>query len=474
MNRLSKILVLVLAAGGFAAAQAVPSGVTYDLANQHTYLVTPGSLSWQSARAYAHGIGGYLIAINDANEANFVVTTYGPAQQARWIGLNDAASEGTFVWDSGEPVSYTDWCSGQPDDLGGVEDYVAIFSAGSTPCWNDVQSPGTGVQPTRGIVELPYGVRVNFDGLTPSCSSSPFPTPLGTPSAPEGVSWNGAGATAGRFPLVVNVAQDGMPVTGSNYLRVPGEGLFDIPAGGPFPRPAAAAVNEVRIAIPGGTQGVSFAYDFITTELPPFNDGVDIAIVDSLGNPIVQLVYRDVISSAFGATPPPGPACTAPGRHVLPLGPKAVSAYLPVLPYPAYLSIVSWNGNDNLSPSTVAVDAIQFWGTDKLQLALSAPFGPGSFRMQNSQGTPNGSYCTAVTLVQGAFPHGWLFGLDITPNDLLAQVMAGVPFFGVLDGSGSSVFTIQSGVPPGIRVYAVSLLFGSEVTASAPRFFLTQ
>ena len=79
-----------------------------------------------------------------------------------------------------------------------------------------------------------------------------------------------------------------------------------------------------------------------------------------------------------------------------------------------------------------------------------------------------------MTLVQGTFPHGWLFGLDITANDLFSQVMAGVPFAGVLDASGSSSFTIPSGVPPGIRVYAVSLLFGPEVTASAPRFFLTE
>jgi hypothetical protein len=475
MNRVLATIVIFFAAGGLAAAQSGPSGVIYNLANQHTYLVTPAPLSWQTARAYARSLGGHLVSINDASEQNFLATTYGPAQQPCWIGLSDAASEGVFVWDSGEPLGYADWCSGQPDDSGGAEDYVEIFSGGgSTPCWNDAQSPGTGLEATRGIVELPHGVRVNFDGIAANCAATPFPTPLSAPSGPGGVSWNGAGAAAGRLPLVVSAAQDGMPVSGSNYLRIAGEGVLGVPAGGPLPRPAPTSLNEVRIAIPGGTKGVSFAYDFVTTELPPINDGMAISIVDGSGNLITNLVYHDVLSSSFGATPPAGPACTAPGRHVLPIGPKSLARHLPVLPYPAYLSIVCWNGTDNFFPSFVAVDSIQFWGTGKLQLTMSAPFGPGSFRMETSQGTPNATFFTAATLVQGTFPNGWLFGIDIAPNDLVAEIMSGAPFSGVLDGSGGSVFTIPSGVPPGIRVYAVSIVSDSEVTASAPRLFLTE
>src|SRR5688572_12479857 len=115
MNRILEILASAFVVAGVAAAQAAPSSVIYNLANQHTYLVTPDPLSWQTARAYAHSLGGHLVAINDATEQNFIATTYGPAQQSCWIGLSDAASEGTFAWDSGEPFVYADWCSGQPD-----------------------------------------------------------------------------------------------------------------------------------------------------------------------------------------------------------------------------------------------------------------------------------------------------------------------------------------------------------------------
>ncbi|VDI67704.1 Hypothetical predicted protein [Mytilus galloprovincialis] len=41
---------------------------------------------------------------------------------AWWIGLTDIKTEGSFKWDSGHPLSFTDWYQGppssEPDDLG--------------------------------------------------------------------------------------------------------------------------------------------------------------------------------------------------------------------------------------------------------------------------------------------------------------------------------------------------------------------
>ena len=51
-----------------------------------------------------------------------------------WIGLNDIANEGTYLWDSGEAVGYTNWNPGEPNNSNN-EDAVHMCCGGGT--WND-------------------------------------------------------------------------------------------------------------------------------------------------------------------------------------------------------------------------------------------------------------------------------------------------------------------------------------------------
>ena len=476
MNRILEILVLVFVVAGVAAAQVTPSGVIYNLANQHTYLVTPGPLSWQAARAYAHSLGGHLVAINDATEQNFIATTYGPAQQSCWIGLTDAASEGTFVWDSGEPFVYADWCSGQPDDLGGVEDYVEIFSSGgSTPCWNDAQSPGTGLEARRGIVELPYGVRVNFDGMTPSCSTSPFPTPLGTPGAPGGRLLERRGRR-GRASSARRQRRPGRhaglriqlpPLRRRGRLRrscrrpVPAAGS-GLAQRGPDRDPRRYEGRLVRVRLhddrAASGQRRRRHLDRRCARQPH-------------GEPRLsrrhQLELRRHSPCRSALARLPADTSCRPGR-------KRSPGTSPCSRIPRFSASCRWNGNDNFVPSTVAIDSIQFWGTGKFQLTMSAPFGPGSIRVENSQGIPNGPTTPRSRWCRAPFRTAGCSGSTSRRTIFCLESWRGIPFTGVLDGSGRSVFTIPSGVPPGLRVFAVSILAGSEVTASAPQFFLTE
>jgi len=84
------------------------------------YAIVDGP-SWQEAEANANKLGGHLVTINNKEENEFLVDTfdekisYGgkigdlsgayPVPHA-WIGMNDAEEEGTYVWSSGEPVTY--------------------------------------------------------------------------------------------------------------------------------------------------------------------------------------------------------------------------------------------------------------------------------------------------------------------------------------------------------------------------------
>ena len=52
-----------------------------------------------------------------------------------WIGLTDTVVNGTFVWVTGDPVSYSDFQNGDPTETAGVEDCVWIRPDGRY--WDD-------------------------------------------------------------------------------------------------------------------------------------------------------------------------------------------------------------------------------------------------------------------------------------------------------------------------------------------------
>ncbi len=111
-----------------------------DSFNGHIYHLLDGK-PWLAQEAEAIELNGHLVTINDAAENEWVWDTFGSFGQGLFFGLNDFVVEGTWVWASGEPVSFTNWRAGEPNsDFVGNEDFGEL---GNEYKWNDVSPTHT-------------------------------------------------------------------------------------------------------------------------------------------------------------------------------------------------------------------------------------------------------------------------------------------------------------------------------------------
>ena len=105
-------------------------------------------MSWMAAEGCAQFLGGHLITLNSWEEELWIKNTFG-WHESFWIGLNVVGREhraGHFVWSSGEPVIYTNWILGEPNNVRG-EDCAAMNEPDG---WNDLSRHGH----LRGVIEV--------------------------------------------------------------------------------------------------------------------------------------------------------------------------------------------------------------------------------------------------------------------------------------------------------------------------------
>jgi hypothetical protein len=145
--------VLFCLSSAFATAQSVTA---YNPANGHLYSTTTTATTYVTARNQAVAAGGWLASIESAAEQAFIASAFSSvlATQSVWIGLNDLAVEGSFVWESGASVipgvSYTNWQPGEPNNLGD-EDAVEMLTNADSNRWNDRNASSTRIA----IIEIP-------------------------------------------------------------------------------------------------------------------------------------------------------------------------------------------------------------------------------------------------------------------------------------------------------------------------------
>jgi hypothetical protein len=166
------ILALAFVTLGMSARAGILAGPVVNPANGHCYYLLSQN-TWSNAQAEAVSLGGHLATIRNAHEDRWVYSTFSGYGGALWIGLTDRQQVFQFTWVSGEPVSYTNWSGGQPDNgTGGIEFYAHIWPQGHTHSgqWNDYAAGVDAVLgvPLFGVAEISPSATVRLSLSTPS------------------------------------------------------------------------------------------------------------------------------------------------------------------------------------------------------------------------------------------------------------------------------------------------------------------
>ena len=116
--------------------EAIPGFIYIGALNGSQYYCSAHFYTYAQAKTRAAQLGGHVVSINSKEENDFIASHIGG--YSAMIGLSDYQTEGHFVWDSGEDLSYTNWFSAQPNDRGGIQDYVELLKSSGE--WNDVDN----------------------------------------------------------------------------------------------------------------------------------------------------------------------------------------------------------------------------------------------------------------------------------------------------------------------------------------------
>ncbi|MDP2172400.1 MAG: lectin-like protein [Candidatus Cloacimonadaceae bacterium] len=121
------------------------TGYTYKFSASGThYYLSNGTDTWQNAKTICNNNKWRIGCAHNASINSSMQTNNGGA--AAYIGLSDWITEGSFRWENGRALSYTNWAAGEPNDDGGAGDYVEMYPNGT---WNDI-----GTQTRRYWIEV--------------------------------------------------------------------------------------------------------------------------------------------------------------------------------------------------------------------------------------------------------------------------------------------------------------------------------
>ena len=110
--------------------------------NGHSYFLSQEPMTWHEGLNFTDTVNAdgfvHMVTINSEEENLFIensLQSQGLSSERVWIGLTDEFEEGNWQWVTGEPIEYTSWAEGEPNNSGGMEHY-ANFNINSGD-WSD-------------------------------------------------------------------------------------------------------------------------------------------------------------------------------------------------------------------------------------------------------------------------------------------------------------------------------------------------
>ncbi|WP_107667251.1 FG-GAP-like repeat-containing protein [Cyanothece sp. BG0011] len=132
--------------------KALSKGAKFSNVTGNYYFIGQSVNNWHAARNEGIAAGGHLVVINSWEEQRWLNQNFG--YLTYWIGLTDEVAEGHWRWVNGEPITFTSWIPGEPNNKRN-EDYAYSYGSGA---WNDVDAITDWGGSKRGLIEINYSL----------------------------------------------------------------------------------------------------------------------------------------------------------------------------------------------------------------------------------------------------------------------------------------------------------------------------
>ena len=106
-----------------------------NIYQNHSYEAYSTQVSWATAKTACESAQGHLVTISSEGENSFVQSIAGSTTRA-WLGMTDDGAEGFWRNITGESAWFTKWGTNEPNNLGGAENWGAMYVA--TGLWLDL------------------------------------------------------------------------------------------------------------------------------------------------------------------------------------------------------------------------------------------------------------------------------------------------------------------------------------------------